>query len=113
MNYACDVDVWRAWAEAVLTGRIAQRIERSYNAGIVFKRAQGQGRIRRVEGLERLLGDFGRSVVSVELLPIGAPRRNWKQTLVSDGWIVVRHPDLQETVRMCDRIASELQLYAG
>jgi hypothetical protein len=113
MNYACDVDVWRAWGEAIVSGRISQRVERRYNAAIVFKRAQGQGRIRRVEGLERLLSDFGKHVVSVELLPIGAERRNWKQTLVSDGWIVLRHPDLQETVRMCDRVASELHLYAG
>ena len=113
MNYACDVDVWRAWAEAVLTGRISQRIERLYNAGIVFKRAHGQGRIVGVEGLDRILADFGRCVVSVELLPIGAPRRNWKQTLLSDGWVVVRHPDLQETLRMCQRIASDLHLYAA
>jgi hypothetical protein len=113
MNYACDVDVWRAWAEAVVTGRISQRIERKFNAAIVFKRAQGQGRIRRIDGLERLVADFGRWVVSVDLLPIGAQRRNWKQTLISDGWMVVRHPDLQETLRMCDRIGTELQLYAG
>jgi hypothetical protein len=113
MNYACDLDVWRAWAEAVVHGRISQPIERKFNAGIVFKRARGPGRIRRVEGLEAFLAEFGRHVVSVDLLPVGAARRDWRQTLLSDGWIVVRHPDLQATLRMTDRIASDVNLYAS
>jgi hypothetical protein len=112
MNYACDVDVWRAWAEAILHGRISQPIERRYNAAITFKRAFGTGRIARVEGLDRFVAEFGRHVVSVDLLPVGASRRDWKQTLLSDGWIVVRHRDLQETLRMADRAASDVRLYA-
>ena len=58
----------------------------STTARSIFKRAQGQGRIQRIEGLERLLAEFGEHVVAVDLLPIGAPRRNWKQTLISDGY---------------------------
>jgi hypothetical protein len=113
MNYACDHDVWLGWAEAVVHGRWTQRSERKYNAAILFKRAQGQGRIQRIEGLDRVRREFGDAIVSVELLPVGAPRRNWKQTLLSDGWIIARHPDLDTTVRMCDGIAAHLQLYAG
>ena len=48
-----------------------------------------------------------------ELLPIGAKRRNWLQTLISDGWWLVRHPDLATCVAMSDRIGTELQLYAA
>jgi hypothetical protein len=44
-------------------------------------------------------------VCSLELLPVGAPRRNWKQTLLSDGYLVVRHPDLESCLRMGDRVA--------
>ena len=49
----------------------------------------------------------------LDLLPIGAPRRNWKQTLVSDGMIIVRHPDLERTLQIADRFATELRMYAG
>jgi hypothetical protein len=113
MNYACDVDVWTGWAEAVCHGRWTQPIERRWNACILFKRAQGQGRIQRVTGLDRWMSEFGEFVVSVELLPIGAPRRNWKQTLISDGWIIFRHPDLGATVEIADRFSTDVQLYAG
>lgn len=113
MNYACDVDVWTGWAEAVCHGRWTQPIERRWNACILFKRAQGQGRIQRVTGLDRWLAEFGEFVVSVELLPIGAPRRNWKQTLISDGWVIFRHPDEATTVEIADRFSTDVQMYAS
>ena len=35
------------------------------------------------------------------------------QTLVSDGYVVVRHPDLQATFDISDAVGTDLQLYAG
>ena len=113
MNYACDFDAFTAWAEAVCHGRITQPIERRWNACQVVKRAHGEGRIQRIEGLAGLMERYGRWISSLELLPIGAPRRNWKATLLSDGHLVVRHPHLGTCLEMADRIATELQLYAG
>ncbi|MBL9087715.1 MAG: ATP-grasp domain-containing protein [Planctomycetia bacterium] len=113
MNYACDADLFRAWAEATTHGRISQRIERHYNAAHVCKRAQGQGIIRRIEGLERIRRDFGPWLVHEELLPVGTHRRDWKQTLLSDGFLIVRHPQLSTLIEMADRLGTEVQLYAS
>jgi hypothetical protein len=33
--------------------------------------------------------------------------------VVSDGIIVVRHPELQSVIEMTERFASDLQLYAA
>ncbi|HXV62862.1 MAG TPA: hypothetical protein VEK15_19340 [Vicinamibacteria bacterium] len=113
INFASDVDLFTGWAEAVCHGRFSQKAERRYNAAWIYKRAQGQGRIQRVEGLEHLMTELSEHVVVLDLLPVGAPRRDWKQTLVSDGMIIVRHPDLQKTLEIADRFATELRLYAG
>jgi hypothetical protein len=113
INYVCDFDVYEAWGEAVLRGRIPGPVERKYNVAIVFKRAIGQGRIRRIEGLDELYRRFGRWVVRHELLPVGAPRRDWKQTLISDGFVILRHPDLDEASRMSAWVAEHVRLYAG
>jgi hypothetical protein len=59
------------------------------------------------------MAELAEHVVVVDLLPLGAPRRNWKQTLVSDGMIIVRHPDLDRTLEIADRFGTELQMYAG
>ena len=113
MNYACDIDVFRGWAEAVVWNRFHQDVQRKYNSAIIFKRALGEGRIRRIEGLRSLMRDFGPAITSVDLLPIGAHRRNWKQTLVSDGYIILRHPDLEAAMAMADRVGTDLKLYAA
>lgn len=113
MCYCCDFDLYEAWAEATLYGRISQEIERKYNVAMIFKRAHGQGRIRAVEGLDALYRRFGRWIVRHELLPIGAPRRDWKQTLLSDGFVILRHPDLEEATRMSTWVAENVRLIAG
>jgi hypothetical protein len=113
MNYASDLDLFRGWAEAELYGRFTQPIERRYNCASIFKRAQGKGRIQRIEGLGELMAEFGPHVMNVDLLPIGAQRRDWLQTLISDGMIIVRHPDLAATIHMADRFGTDLRLIAG
>ncbi len=112
MNYACDFDSFREWARIVCWGALEAKIERRYNVATIFKRAQGPGRIVAIDGLERLRRDFGPAIVWENLLPVGAQRRNWLQTLISDGFLVLRHPDLQTTLRMADRVGEELRLYA-
>jgi len=113
MNYACDFDVFREWANAVAHGRFETKIERKYNVATIYKRAQGVGRVRAIEGLGEIARKFGNAVVWNTLLPVGTPRRNWRQTLVSDGFLMLRDPDLGTTMEMADEVGTRLQLYAG
>lgn len=112
MKFACDFDVFRAWGQAVVDGEIHEPWERRYNVATIYKRARGVGRITRYEGADALQKQFGEHVVWNTLLPPGTPRRNWRQTLVSDGFIMLRHPDLDTTLAMADAVASELQIFA-
>lgn len=112
MNYGCDIDVFEGLGEAVVHGRLSQKVNRFYNAAVIFKRAKGQGRITRIEGLEALKARLGDAIVCTNLSPVGARRRNWKQTLVSDGYIILRHPDLGVTCAMADDVANNLNLFA-
>jgi len=113
INYASDIDTYRGWAEAAVHGCWTQRIDRRYNACWVVKRARGEGRIQRIEGLAPLLQEYDPWVCDIDLLPVGAPRRNWQATLVSDGMVFLRHPDLGTLEEMADAFATRLQLYAG
>ena len=113
MNYATDADLFAAWAHAVTHGRIPQPVERRYNAASVFKRASGAGRITRYEGLDQLLAEYGEHVAALELLPVGAPRRDWRATTIGDGMVIVRHPELPKALEMAQRFAAELNLFAG
>ncbi len=112
MKYACDFDVFKAWGQAITQGRVDERFERRYNVATIFKRARGVGRITLIEGTEALQARFGEHVIWNTLLPPGTPRRDWLKTLVSDGFIMLRHPNLDETLAMADAVGSELQMYA-
>ncbi len=112
MNYTSDIDLFREWARVACWRSFEAPTERKYNVGIIFKRAIGQGRIARITGLGDYKRRFGRYIVEETLLPIGTPRRNWKQTLLSDGHIVVRHPDWDEAYRMSFAAATDVTMYA-
>lgn len=113
MNYVTDGDLFVAWAEAVVHGRISATLERRYNAASIFKRARGQGVITAVEGLSRLLAVYGEHVVALDLAAPGTPRRDWRASVTGDGIVIVRHPDLATTLEMADRFAAELHLHAA
>lgn len=113
MKYVCDFDVFREWANAVTHGRISSGIKPKYNVANIYKRARGVGRITAIEGVDKLQREFGQHVVWNTLLPVGSRRRDWKKTLVSDGFIMLRHPDLAATMEMADRVGTELQMFAG
>jgi hypothetical protein len=113
INYSCDFDIYEHWAEAVLRGRPLEPWSRKYNVAMIFKRAQGHGRIRKIVGVDELEHRFGKHVVRHELLPIGAPRRDWKSTLLSDGFVILRHPDLDAATHMSAWVAENVRLFAG
>jgi hypothetical protein len=51
--------------------------------------------------------------MTVELLPVGAPRRDWRATLIADGMVIIRHPDLPMALEIAQRFAADLRLYAA
>src|ERR1035441_10640053 len=106
-------DVSAAWAQAVTQGRIAQPIERRYNAVSIFKLARGAGRITHYEGLDQLLASCSEHVAALELLPVGAPRRDWRGTTLRAGRVIIRHPELPAALEIAQRFAAELHLYAS
>ncbi|MEO1335243.1 MAG: ATP-grasp domain-containing protein, partial [Myxococcota bacterium] len=113
MNYTCDIDLFREWARSVCWHAFEAPTVRRYNVGIIFKRARGQGRIQSIEGLSSFWAEAGPAVVAQELLPVGAPRRNWKNTLLSDGFIILRHPDWDEARRLANLAADNIVMTAG
>ena len=112
MNYTGDVDLFREWARVVCWNSFEAPTARKYNAAIIFKRAKGRGRITRIEGLNEFMRAYGQHVVEEKLFRPGTQRRNWKQTLLSDGHIMLRHPDWQTTYDMAFAAARNIQMYA-
>ena len=112
MNYTGDIDLFREWARVATVGRFEASTERKYNVGIIFKRARGRGRITRMVGLREYYERFGPHIVEDTLLRPGTPRRDWMTTLLSDGYLVVRHPEWERALEMTTVAAENLYLLA-
>ncbi len=113
MNYTGDVDLFREWARIACWRSFKGSTERTYNAGVIFKRAKGEGRITRIVGLRDYMRRYGQYVVEEQLLRPGMQRRNWKQTLLSDGHFMVRHPNWDDAYRISFAAATDVTLFAG
>ncbi|MFZ5442545.1 MAG: ATP-grasp domain-containing protein [Myxococcota bacterium] len=113
MNYTGDIDLFREWARVACWRSFEASTKRKYNTGIIFKRALGQGRITRITGLRHYLERYGKWVVEEKLLRPGTMRRNWKQTLLSDGHLMVRHPNWDDAYKISFAAATDITMYAG
>jgi biotin carboxylase len=113
MNYTSDIDLFREWARVACYGAFEARAPRKHNCGIIFKRAIGQGRITAIHGLNHWKQMAGPAFVDEQLLRPGSRRRDWMQTLVSDGFVVCRHPDWNEAYRLSMAAATDITMYAG
>jgi biotin carboxylase len=113
MNWANDIDAYREWARAVCWHRFEAAPQRRYFVAMVFKRAQGEGIVRRIAGLERVRAACRGAWVGDTLPAIGSPKKNWKQSVTGDGGVAIRHPDYDDCRALMDVAVRELKLYAG
>ena len=113
LNWANDMDAYREWARVVCWGAFEGRPSRQYHCGVVFKRAQGQGIVRRIEGLEALRREIGPAFLGHSLTPVGARRRSWKDSLIGDGAIAFRHEERAVVEAIVDRVVNGLRLFAS
>jgi hypothetical protein len=113
MCWANDIDLYREWARAVCWHSFAATPRRRYHVGALFKRAEGEGRIVRVDGLEELRARLGPALLEAEALPLGQPRHDWRVSRRSDGHVVVRDPDHEACMEMLRFAIKTLRIHAS
>jgi len=87
-----DIDIYRAWARAVVDGAFDGPWRRRWAAGTAFLRGMGRGRVTRVEGVEEAQRRIGHLVAEAKLPQVGAPKAD---TYEGDGYVIVRHEDTE------------------
>jgi len=90
---AHDVDLYGAWARAVVDGVVeGLPWTRKYAVGSAFLRGPGRGRVVAVTGVHETWEAVGKWVVEANLPTLGAPKSD---SYEGDGYVVVRHPDTE------------------
>ncbi len=105
ISYAYDLDLYRAWARAVVYDEF-EPAPRRYAVGAAYLRGQGEGRVRAVHGLEAAQ-EIAPLVVESRLPRPGQPRGSGYE---GDGYVIVRHPETAVVERALSRIVSVIRV---
>jgi hypothetical protein len=106
-SYAHDVDMYRAWARAVVDDAFDGPWDRKYAVGVAYLRGIGPGRVSAVTGVDEAHAKVGNLVVEARLPAIGAPKRD---TYEGDGYVIVRDPDTEVVKAAVKTIIETIQI---
>jgi len=106
-SFAHDVDMYRAWARAVVDDAFDGPYERKYAVGCAFLRGIGRGRVVDVRGVDRANEQLGHLVVESKLPARGTPKSD---SYEGDGYVIVRDPDTEVVKRAMTTIIETIQV---
>jgi biotin carboxylase len=108
---AHGVDIYRAWARAVVDGELDAPWARKYAAGCAYIRGTGRGRVASIRGVRETHEAIHKWMVEAKLPSIGAPKSD---SYEGDGYVVVRHPETEGVKALVKTIIETLRIrYTG
>lgn len=106
-SFAHDVDMYRAWARAVVDDAFDGPYERKYAVGCAFLRGIGRGRVVDVRGVDLANEQVGRFVVEAKIPAHGTPKSD---SYEGDGHVIVRDPDTEIVKRAMTEVIETIQI---
>jgi carbamoylphosphate synthase large subunit len=108
-----DLDLYRAWADAIVHGSTGAVPSRRYASGIVALRPSRDGVISGYDGVDELQGRLGEWVIDAHLPPPGTPTQGVEAGYMANAYVRMRHPDYDALRGMLDEVGRTLHVYAS
>jgi carbamoylphosphate synthase large subunit len=108
-----DMDLYRAWAEAIVHGGTGAAPSRRFASGIVALRPSQDGTITGYSGVEELQQQLGGWVIDAHLPPPGTPTQGIDHGYMANAYVRMRHPDYDVLRGMLDTVGRTLRVYAS
>ncbi|UJH70026.1 hypothetical protein [Ornithinimicrobium sp. INDO-MA30-4] len=110
---ANDIDVYRAWAEAILYNGTDIRPSRSHSAGIIALRPESDGNISGYAGLEDVENRLGRWIMDAHIPSAGTLTQPIENGYMANAWVRMRHPDYDVLHDMLDDVGRSVHVHVG
>ncbi len=108
-----DMDLYRAWADAITHGGVHTAPSRRYASGIVALRPSQDGTISGYSGVDELQQQYGEWVIDAHLPAPGTPTQPVAAGYMANAYVRMRHPDYDALRGMLDAVGRTLHLYAS
>jgi formate-dependent phosphoribosylglycinamide formyltransferase (GAR transformylase) len=108
-----DMDVYRAWADAIVHGGVHTSPSRRFASGIVALRPSQDGTISGYSGVDELQRELGEWVIDAHLPPAGTPTQGVEAGYMANAYVRMRHPDVDVLRGLLDTVGRTLHVYAS
>ena len=108
-----EIDLYLAWANAIVSGGTAAVPTRRYASGIVALRPDRDGQITGYDGVEELQQQYGEWVIDARLPPPGTATQGVEAGYMANAYVRMRHPDYDTLRGMLDAVGRTLHVYAS
>ena len=109
---ANEIDLYAAWAHAIVHERVPFRTSRKYAAGMIALRPDRDGTISHYDGVEQMQQRFGEHVLDMHLPPAGTPTQGVEAGYMANAWVRLRHPDYDRLREIMDEIGRTVKVHA-
>jgi hypothetical protein len=107
-----DLDLYRTWGEAIVTGEVSATPSRRLATGSVQVRPDRDGKIDSYEGVDRIAERFGAWIWQRELPRPGRRTVPIEKGYLANAWFRLQHPDYDELRRMMDLLGRTVRVHA-
>ncbi len=107
-----EMDVYRAWADAIVHGRVWHVPSRRYAAGIIALRPDRDGVIGHIDGLEEVDERYGEWLIDAHL-PVGEGTQPIEAGYMANAWMRFRHPDFDTLRGLLDHVGQIVRVRAS
>jgi carbamoylphosphate synthase large subunit len=108
-----EIDLYRAWADAIVHGGTSIVPSRRYASGIVALRPSQDGSISGYDGVDEPQGRLGEWVIDAHLPPPGTPTQGVGAGYMANAYVRMRHPDYDALRGLLDDVGRTLHVYAS
>ena len=108
-----DMDLYRAWADAIVHGHIGARPSRQFATGIVALRPDHDGHISGYSGVDEAQARLGEWVIDAHLPDPGTPTQPVEAGYWANAYVRMRHPDYDVLRSMLDDVGRTVHVHAS
>jgi len=108
-----DMDLYRAWADAIVHGHIGARPSRQFATGIVALRPDHDGHISGYSGVDEAQARLGEWVIDAHLPDPGTPTQPVEAGYWANAYVRMRHPDYDVLRGMLDDVGRTVHVHAS
>jgi phosphoribosylaminoimidazole carboxylase (NCAIR synthetase) len=108
-----EIDLYRQWADAIVSGGVTGTPSRRYASGIVALRPDRDGHISGYSGVDELQQQYGEWVIDAALPPPGTATQGVEAGYMANAYVRMRHPDYDALRGMLDAVGRTLHVHAS